>query len=107
MRPCKKGGSVITVLEITCPRPTYDKRDGLMGHHRGDGALSGSSGRACPVLTGCTGSFKSDRNVPASPVLQGGAEGHNIKGNYLTGKPRPLGVELQILDLKSNEDSLD
>jgi len=26
-----------------------------------------------------------------SPVLEGGIKGHNIKGNYLTGKPRPLG----------------
>ncbi len=28
---------------------------------------------------------------PASPALQDGAKGHNIRGNYLTGKPRPLG----------------
>jgi hypothetical protein len=28
---------------------------------------------------------------PASPALAGGVKGHNIKGKYLTGKPRPLG----------------
>src|SRR4030042_7008111 len=28
---------------------------------------------------------------PVSPVLEGGVKGHNIKGKYLTGKPRPLG----------------
>jgi hypothetical protein len=28
---------------------------------------------------------------PASPVPQDGVKGHNMKGNYLTGKPRPLG----------------
>jgi len=28
---------------------------------------------------------------PASPALQAGVKGHNVKGNYLTGKPRPLG----------------
>ena len=28
---------------------------------------------------------------PASPALQDGVKGHNIKGDYLTGKPRPLG----------------
>ncbi len=28
---------------------------------------------------------------PASPALRDGAKGHNTKGNYLTGKPRPLG----------------
>ncbi len=27
------------------------------------------------------------RTCPASPALQDGAKGHNIKGNYLTGKP--------------------
>jgi len=27
---------------------------------------------------------------PASIALQNGAKGHNVKGNYLTGKPRPL-----------------
>jgi hypothetical protein len=29
------------------------------------------------------------RNVPRKPPLQDGAKGHNIKGNYFTGKPRP------------------
>ena len=28
---------------------------------------------------------------PVSPALEGGVKGHNIKGKYLTGKPRPLG----------------
>jgi hypothetical protein len=28
---------------------------------------------------------------PASPALRDGAKGHNTKGNYLTGKLRPLG----------------
>jgi hypothetical protein len=28
---------------------------------------------------------------PVSPALEGGVKGHNIKGRYLTGKPRPLG----------------
>ena len=26
---------------------------------------------------------------PASPALQDGVKGHNIKEDYLTGKPRP------------------
>jgi hypothetical protein len=28
---------------------------------------------------------------PASPVLQDGVKGHNMKEKYLTGKPRRLG----------------
>jgi Family of unknown function (DUF6599) len=32
-----------------------------------------------------------DRYVPPSPVLLDGIKGHNIKENYLAGKPRPLG----------------
>jgi hypothetical protein len=28
---------------------------------------------------------------PVSPALEGGVKGHNIKGKYLTGKPRPSG----------------
>jgi hypothetical protein len=28
---------------------------------------------------------------PVSPALEGGIKGHNIKGKYLAGKPRPLG----------------
>ncbi len=28
---------------------------------------------------------------PGSPVLWDGVKGHNIKGNYLAGKPRPSG----------------
>jgi len=29
---------------------------------------------------------------PASPALQDGAKGHNVKGNTLTGKPPPFRV---------------
>jgi hypothetical protein len=32
-----------------------------------------------------------DRDVPLDPVLKDGVKGHNIKGDYLAGKPRPLG----------------
>jgi len=28
---------------------------------------------------------------PVSPALDGGVKGHNIRGKYLTGKPRSLG----------------
>ena len=28
---------------------------------------------------------------PVSPALEDGVKGRNIKGKYLTGKPRPLG----------------
>jgi hypothetical protein len=31
------------------------------------------------------------RQVPLSSALEGGVKGHNIKGRYLTGKPRALG----------------
>jgi hypothetical protein len=31
------------------------------------------------------------RQVPREPALEGRVKGHNIIGNYLTGKPRPLG----------------
>jgi len=31
------------------------------------------------------------RQVPLSFALEGGVKGHNIKGEYLTGKLRPLG----------------
>ena len=40
-----------------------------------------------------------DRNVPRKPRLVGGVKGHNIKGHYLAGKPRPVGVELQNKDV--------
>jgi len=36
------------------------------------------------------------RNVPRKPRVVGGVKGHNIKRNYLTGKPRPVARELQI-----------
>ncbi len=35
-----------------------------------------------------------DRNVPRKPRLVGGVKGHNIKRDYLTGKPRPVAGEL-------------
>jgi hypothetical protein len=38
-----------------------------------------------------------DRDVPRKPRLLGGIKGHNMKRNYLTGKPRPVAVELQNL----------
>ena len=34
------------------------------------------------------------RNVPRKPRLVGGVKGHNMKRNYLTGKPRPVAGEL-------------
>jgi probable rRNA maturation factor len=37
-----------------------------------------------------------DRNVPREPRLVGGVKGHNMKRNYLTGKPRPEAGELQF-----------
>jgi hypothetical protein len=37
-----------------------------------------------------------DRHVPRKPRLVGGAKGHNIKGNYLTGKGYPVGGELHF-----------
>jgi hypothetical protein len=42
-----------------------------------------------------------DRNVPRKPRLVGGVKGHNIKRDYLAGKPRPMGGELHILERKS------
>jgi len=41
----------------------------------------------CRVLWLCGFTGK----CPVSPALEGGVKGHNIKGKYLTGKPRPLG----------------
>ena len=38
---------------------------------------------------------------PASPALEGGVKGHNIKGNDLTGKPRPLGRGASLILLCS------
>jgi len=35
-----------------------------------------------------------DRNVPRKPRLVGGFKGHNMKKDYLAGKPRPVGGEL-------------
>jgi hypothetical protein len=32
-----------------------------------------------------------DRQVPRKPALEGRIKGHNIEGNYLTGKSSPLG----------------
>jgi len=32
------------------------------------------------------------------PCLTAGRKGHNVKGNYLTGKPRPLGRGASILN---------
>ena len=37
------------------------------------------------------GERPSTGKCPVSPALEGGVKGHNIKGRYLTGKPRPLG----------------
>ena len=34
---------------------------------------------------------------PANPALEGGVKGDNIKGNHLTGKPRPLGRGASLL----------
>jgi hypothetical protein len=34
---------------------------------------------------------------PVSPALDGGVKGHNIRGKYLTGKPRSLGRGASIL----------
>ena len=36
------------------------------------------------------------RNVPRKPRLAGGVKGYNMKGNYLSGKPRPVTGELQF-----------
>ena len=36
------------------------------------------------------------RNVPRKPRLEGGAKGYDMKGNYLSGKPRPVAGELQF-----------
>jgi hypothetical protein len=38
----------------------------------------------------------SDRNVPRKPRLEGGVKGHNMKRDYLTGKPWPVAGELDI-----------
>jgi hypothetical protein len=35
------------------------------------------------------------RNVPRKPRLEGGVKEHNIKRNYLSGKPWPVAMELQ------------
>jgi hypothetical protein len=34
---------------------------------------------------------------PASPAFHDEAKGHNIKANYLTGKPRPLGGSFTLV----------
>jgi hypothetical protein len=34
---------------------------------------------------------------PISPALEGEVKGHNIKGMYLTGKPRPSGRGASLL----------
>jgi len=36
------------------------------------------------------------QNVPRKPRLVGGGKGHNMKGNYLPGKPRPVVGELHF-----------
>ena len=36
------------------------------------------------------------RNVPRKPRLVGGVKGHNMKGNHLPGKPRPVAEELHF-----------
>ena len=38
------------------------------------------------------------RVVPRKPRLAGGVKWHNMKGNYPSGKPRPVAGELQIAD---------
>ena len=43
--------------------------------------------------------LKFGRNVPCKPRLVGGVKGHNMKRDYLTGKPRPVAGELHILRL--------
>jgi len=45
-----------------------------------------------------------DRKVPLGPTLQDGAKGHNMKEKYLTGKPRPLGRELQFRERLEKEE---
>jgi SAM-dependent methyltransferase len=37
-----------------------------------------------------------DRQVPRKPRLVGGVKGHNQNENFLSGKPRPVGGELQL-----------
>jgi len=46
------------------------------------GDTFGKGNQRTPILTG---------TCPASRALQEGAKGHNIEGNALTVKPRPLG----------------
>jgi hypothetical protein len=40
--------------------------------------------------------FSVDRNVPRKPHLVGGVKGHNMKRNYLSGKPRHVAGELHF-----------
>ena len=44
------------------------------------------------LFSGLTG------KCPVNAALEGGIKGHNIKGNYFTGKPRPLGCGASFLD---------
>jgi hypothetical protein len=40
---------------------------------------------------------------PVNPALKGGVKGHNLKGNYLTGKPRLLGRVASLLEAETRE----
>jgi hypothetical protein len=40
---------------------------------------------------------------PVNPALKGGVKGNNIKGNYLTGKPRLLGRVASLLEVETGE----
>ncbi len=50
------------------------------------------------VSTPCFGQSRNGRHVPRNPRLADGIEGHDIDQNFLSGKPRPLGEELQSPD---------
>jgi hypothetical protein len=51
--------------------------------------MNGARSQWAPILAG---------TCPAGPALHEGTEGHNMKGNYLTGKPGPLGQGASLLN---------
>jgi hypothetical protein len=65
-------------LQFRHPREERGKREYLQIE-----PSQGFKAKCCPE--GLTGT------CPASLVLQDRVKGHNIKGEYLAGKPRPLG----------------
>jgi hypothetical protein len=64
--------------------------------------------RETPKLNISTGSVQDSlTGFAVSSALESGAKGHNKKGNYLTGKPHPLGCGASFVKAGRNRKSFD